>query len=252
MGCNAADNCRCVFQSTLPARGATPFLCYHFRRRKGISIHAPRTGSDRRERGVCLDIAEFQSTLPARGATAGLRRLVRHGVISIHAPRTGSDRGTGAPNSRSFLFQSTLPARGATVPPRVAAADSGEFQSTLPARGATRSNPATELECYISIHAPRTGSDLETFAGTGRRFHFNPRSPHGERLSHCCTTTARPDFNPRSPHGERLDMLPLVCGSNAFQSTLPARGATSPCAPPGRWSRDFNPRSPHGERPGAS
>ena len=36
-------------------------------------------------------------------------------------------------------------------------------------------------ECPISIHAPRTGSDpLQCFRlGQGR--HFNPRSPHGER-----------------------------------------------------------------------
>ena len=81
---------------------------------------------------------------------------------------------------------------------------SQKFQSTLPARGATSLTiqtarpdaisihaPRTGSDCRglfigmrtqdISIHAPRTGSDpLETFAGA-KGFHFNPRSPHGER-----------------------------------------------------------------------
>ena len=81
---------RLEFQSTLPARGATTY-----RRRSvlplGVSIHAPRAGSDsptyrllsdawrfnpRSPRGERLRCAldytaseKFQSTLPARGAT---------------------------------------------------------------------------------------------------------------------------------------------------------------------------------------
>ena len=56
------------FQSTLPARGATPPK-HGSTRIPGISIHAPRTGSDRDWK---------------RGAENPER-------ISIHAPRTGSD-----------------------------------------------------------------------------------------------------------------------------------------------------------------
>ena len=56
----------------------------------------------------------------------------------------------------------------------------------------------------ISIHAPRTGSDLRTQSWGTRNQYFNPRSPHGERL-------------PRKQAAER---------TTAFQSTLPARGAT--------------------------
>ena len=56
------------FQSTLPARGATPLLP-HF---------PPRPA--------------FQSTLPARGATAPWETAgIPLTLISIHAPRTGSD-----------------------------------------------------------------------------------------------------------------------------------------------------------------
>ena len=55
------------FQSTLPARGATLFRALR-RAHIVISIHAPRTGSDRVDRGGVV-----------------------RGEISIHAPRTGSD-----------------------------------------------------------------------------------------------------------------------------------------------------------------
>ena len=54
------------------------------------------------------------------------------------------------------------------------------FQSTLPARGAT-SNSTFFLLSYISIHAPRTGSDLGGAENAQRVSDFNPRSPHGER-----------------------------------------------------------------------
>ena len=59
--------------------------------RLAISIHAPRTGSDRRKPRRKRRQSSFQSTLPARGATdlPATRHLPF--VISIHAPRTGSD-----------------------------------------------------------------------------------------------------------------------------------------------------------------
>ena len=57
-----------LFQSTLPARGATSL--YHM---------------------MALS-ATFQSTLPARGATHQRRLACGLTLISIHAPRTGSDK----------------------------------------------------------------------------------------------------------------------------------------------------------------
>ena len=128
---------------------------------------------------------------------------------------------------------------------------------------------------HISIHAPRTGSDLSVFA-----------------LRYCTA-----NFNPRSPHGERPTGLTGRKGTYAFQSTLPARGATVITLPVIAFCRisihaprtgsdaiarvvtrdiiisihaprtgsdgfgvgghgvfllNFNPRSPHGERQGVS
>ncbi len=60
---------------------------------------------------------------------------------------------------------------------------------------------------FISIHAPRTGSDPAEGTNEAAEWHFNPRSPHGERR-----------FHPRAAGIARR-----------FQSTLPARGATCRC-----------------------
>ena len=102
----------------------------------------------------------------------------------------------------------------------------------------------------ISIHAPRTGSDFLCDKIVNSSYHFNPRSPHGERLQAHKTASRWCDFNPRSPHGERRDLLEQYIpaklisihaprtGSDGrkgasrraggkFQSTLPARGATT-------------------------
>ncbi len=102
----------------------------------------------------------------------------------------------------------------------------------------------------ISIHAPRTGSDVTYPARFLSPCHFNPRSPHGERLPgmfwHCLAY----HFNPRSPHGERLINLRNSPISKKFQSTLPARGATVRADIQATANKHhFNPRSPHGERP---
>ena len=167
----------------------------------------PRSPHGERRDGSSLSIIDFvfQPTLPARGATkmtTGLR-------------------------ASTFEFQPTLPARGATVSrdvsgrpganfnPRsphgerlglqLAASQAAQFQPTLPARGATRLIVSSRLARRISTHAPRTGSDEGCSSSAGTSRHFNPRSPHGERR-----------------HAARL-----YDGAVRFQSTLPARGATT-------------------------
>ena len=305
-----------AFQSTLPARGATfseeekhedSDISIHAPRtgsdpnpsqthwRPCISIHAPRTGSDARAKAVAITSAIFQSTLPARGATE----------YSSH-------------RSMLRLFQSTLPARGATMSCHLPVFGS-RFQSTLPARGATsvmeamlppsmhfnprsphgerpRTGTSPDNWTCISIHAPRTGSDvLPAVTVKVHQGYFNPRSPHGERrygleyrfedgivISIHAPRTGSDAIKsgvfaplrisihaPRT--GSDIAMLPITRGVVKFQSTLPARGATlflhcrtslfpfqSTLPARGatvramkkyREKEDFNPRSPHGERP---
>ena len=123
------------FQSTLPVGGATQSSPPD-RSQGDISIHAPRGGSDPAPRWATLP-RKFQSTLPVGGATWY--------------------RGMAIPQ---FIFQSTLPVGGATdIRPgntrRIL------FQSTLPVGGATGSIDWHVILAYISIHAPRGGSDAQ-------------------------------------------------------------------------------------------
>ena len=214
------------FQSTLPARGATDTLLADADVEE-ISIHAPRTGSD---------------------AKRHLFPSCRE-PISIHAPRTGSDERPACTRKSGAYFNPRSPhgerrhsvhrqagkqqdfnprsPHGERLDPLTNVAIScdfnprsphGErrifvqiqrsfwtFQSTLPARGATLTKFAALFRRRISIHAPRTGSDWSGRDGL----------PAGE------------DFNPRSPHGERLASTTYARRSKRFQSTLPARGATT-------------------------
>ena len=198
------------------------------RRTYTISIHAPRTGSDRSFGTADVTDTEFQSTLPARGATS-------------------SAAGTGKGNT----FQSTLPARGATKGMQEKLADLVIFQSTLPARGATTRSIEADGKREISIHAPRTGSDMLPILYAKHPKDFNPRSPHGERLRGYFLRPRRLIFQSTLPargatraepsksakvlisiHAPRTGSDARACGGRPrkrrFQSTLPARGATRP------------------------
>ena len=164
-----------LFQSTLPVRGAT--LVDDVRPvRAGISIHAPRKGSDLMGgepqlvqlqfqstlpvRGATwmprteFSSPLFQSTLPVRGATRALRFVGVKGIISIHAPRKGSD-----------------------CTPNLSVRTIATFQSTLPVRGATPWIASRIRMMGISIHAPRKGSDSRLPVRRRRQSDFNPRSP---------------------------------------------------------------------------
>ena len=56
----------------------------------------------------------------------------------------------------------------------------------------------------ISIHALQAESDYITHYSKYRFYHFNPRSPSGERLYKDIDDRLFGNFNPRSPSGERL------------------------------------------------
>ena len=56
---------------------------------------------------------------------------------------------------------------------------------------------------------------------------FNPRAPHGARRGSSRASAGSSCFNPRAPHGARLQQLIDLVTQLGFQSTRPARGATS-------------------------
>ena len=126
-------------------------------------------------------------------------------AISIHAPRTGSDEhDLSVPCLRR------------------------QFQSTLPARGATNHNSRSSYACHISIHAPRTGSDPRD----ATHLHQHHISIHAPRTGSDSPDESRERNRPISIHAPRTGSDGISrarrCAILPFQSTLPARGATSP------------------------
>ena len=173
-------------------------------------------------------VDEFQSTRPARGATisrslsAALDRR-----ISIHAPREGRDSCVITPFTIKSNFNPRAP-RGARPmlgkglnkiiidfnprAPRGARQNSSHskpntstFQSTRPARGATVYLLNNLGSYLISIHAPREGRDKLRKVSV----HHLVISIHAPR------------------EGRDESSHPTIC-PRGFQSTRPARGATSP------------------------
>ena len=79
-----------MFQSTRPARGATPQQLVRGRRRL-VSIHAPRAGRDADyQRGPYSEQVSIHA--PRAGRDGGHRYHDRRGDVSIDAPRAGRDR----------------------------------------------------------------------------------------------------------------------------------------------------------------
>ena len=125
----------CLFQSTLPLRGAT---------------QAFRVGS-----GLC----EFQSTLPLRGATFTIDWGTDKLDISIHTPLAGSDMKPTTFSRSTFLFQSTLPLRGATRT-QVQSQRRKYFNPHSPCGERPYRLWISTAKRRISIHTPLAGSDL--------------------------------------------------------------------------------------------
>ena len=170
---------------------------------KRISIHAPRTGSDKFLFFVSSIRCYFNPRSP-HGERLPRYNDLRHRRISIHAPRTGSDvhrfhlhallsyvyfnpRSPHGERHRRLAefcyrtqFQSTLPARGATM--KISRMDSVALISIhAPRTGSDMKTIKLSTKALISIHAPRTGSDTNANKSGIIYVYFNPRSPHGER-----------------------------------------------------------------------
>ena len=147
-----------------------------------------------------LDV--FQSTLPVGGATFSCWGLVNR-----------------------FGFQSTLPVGGATEFGRFISMVM-QFQSTLPVGGATTLFKCFIPPFYISIHAPRGGSDAPMVTNTMFPCNFNPRSPWGERPERELSRVSDSKFQSTLPVGGATPYGKITREEYLFQSTLPVGGAT--------------------------
>ena len=193
-------------------------------RRRGISIHAPRAGSDDDKIDNVACMIKFQSTLPVRGATVlcevsrgkqrnfnprspcGERRGAFYGctglTISIHAPRAGSDD----------VFWKVYPRHTA-------------FQSTLPVRERRRQKSMN-----------------------GWRRHFNPRSPCGERLLTPQRAWWSKAFQSTLPVRGATAIISYAKCSRDISIHAPRAGSDLWCILLLWHGLHFNPRSPCGER----
>ena len=216
-----------------------------------ISIHAPRTGSDKNSYDFIYNFNLFQSTLPARGATTISIVPSLFDLISIHAPRTGSDIQAHRIAALVAAISIHAPRTGSDM--RRILMRTLFFWNFNPRSPHGERRPCAvqvRVAVFISIHAPRTGSDCKGFGLRSPVEDFNPRSPHGERrravvvavfflqtfqstlpargatICERCNRARNVYFNPRSPHGERHAFSNYWDSTRKFQSTLPARGAT--------------------------
>ena len=125
-------------------------------------------------------------------------------LISIHAPREGGDvpRAHGLRLLRDF---NPRPREGGDVHFPINSRDMFQFQSTPPARGGDG-----VVKCVLP-------PDKD----------FNPRPPRGGRRRRSQRLPPLTHFNPRPPRGGRPDGYMATIRTYRFQSTPPARGATS-------------------------
>ena len=235
------------FQSTLPVRGATSGESGNAAA-SGISIHAPRAGSDNAaNRMGCVD-TDFNPRSPCgeRPAQAG----VIHRRFKDFNPRSpcGERPRPQAFRSRRRNFNPRSPcgerlahterdASGNEISihaPRAGSDSLGShvrvkvngFQSTLPVRGATAGRNCLVLRISISIHAPRAGSD-PGFALTYR----------------ICSI-----FQSTLPVRGATNGFPSVWRSRKISIHAPRAGSDPRARATAAVPSDFNPRSPCGER----
>ncbi len=197
-------------------------------RQEAISIHAPRGGSDENSCAFADLFSLFQSTLPAGGATKGDRFCEKKNrYFNPRSPR-GERRSIAQPvvtnpydfnprsprgerpwcsgmKTRRRKFQSTLPAGGATTLAVMSTSPRKNFNPRSP-RGERRYNydPTGHIQ-FISIHAPRGGSDCFQTAMISLVTWISIHAPRG---------------------GSDKKYGDLSRGTGKFQSTLPAGGAT--------------------------
>ena len=179
----------------MPVRFA---ICWNFNprsphgERRGCREHEnhrrdfnPRSPHGERHKNVVLlyQCNRFQSTLPARGATVtATRRNHFRQYFNPRSPHGERPETLMSCPSATWNFNPRSPHGERHVLRLDVLRLNGEFQSTLPARGATKLMGAPDDVVRISIHAPRTGSDMLAFFQILVSGNFNPRSPHGERL----------------------------------------------------------------------
>ena len=143
----------------------------------------PRSPHGERPEGFPVrgGVRVFQPTLPARGATPTSSQSSAAAKISTHAPRTGSDSAACSHRRNIIDFNPRSP-HGERPRCRHENRQADLISTHAPRTGSDNLRVVSCHSANISTHAPRTGSDRTVNNRTRLIHHFNPRSPHGERL----------------------------------------------------------------------
>ena len=194
---------------------------------------------------------KFQSTPPARGATLEPELPEPRYTISIHAPREGGDRN----HSGILLFLvyfNPRPPRGGRRSPLSSLRNPPVFQSTPPARGATFQLTSCPASLIFQSTPPARGATGGVSGSLLDTYNFNPRPPRGGRpytrfgsLYQVISIHAPREGGDRDTRPTTTREMPRT-----FQSTPPARGATSQQKNRLGGNSNFNPRPPRGGRHG--
>ena len=145
------------------------------RRKRHISIHAPRVGGDRLCSSMPAIIIDFNPRPPCGGRQRRSHTPLLPGYFNPRPP-CGGRPGTTWTKYGPGLFQSTPPVWGATLP---------VFSAIM--------------AIVISIHAPRVGGDRKHTEPGGGSLHFNPRPPCGGRLQAAAETAFLATFQSTPP-----------------------------------------------------
>ena len=220
----------------------------YFAKLIGISIHAPRTGSDQVAEASDRQLSHFNPRSPH-----GERRMqpsMLNSSLTYFNPRS--------PHGERHHLPAAQESPSADFNPR---SPHGERHGKRhPQKPSKHFNPR-------SPHGERRyGMMLQT----GKTYHFNPRSPHGERLAPPDSHIRRVEISIHAPrtgsdllaiakkqkhiisiHAPRTgsDENLIVEGHGRLISIhAPRTGSDSLESENELFQKNFNPRSPHGER----
>ena len=200
------------FQSTPPARGATPSAIQSPHLFLYFNPRPPRGGRRQVYRRCLVQVSLFQSTPPARGATTRPAVLQSPWKISIHAPREGGDAPCRFPACQTVCISihapreggdhpviihrpprhdfNPRPPRGGRLLPVIAPSMGTGFQSTPPARGATQVAVGLRAAPGFQSTPPARGATSKCRSNTWKKIYFNPRPPRGGRQQRCTVLPA--------------------------------------------------------------
>ena len=164
------------FQSTPPARGATPSSVFD-NKILMISIHAPREGGDQGRNSRTRLREHFNPRPPRGGRLRRTRRYPDQSRFQSTPPARGATAAGAAGAATITVFQSTPPARGATWHFDGIGTLIGHFNPRPPRGGRPNIIAPKPIKKEISIHAPREGGDTSSTRLKWTSFLFQSTPP---------------------------------------------------------------------------